>query len=122
MQLKLQDWTLHSLPFAYATFDIASSDGDPHAVQLYTDTSIRECLLTIMHPWILPLTLESELASSNDTNVVTWNTSLTAKSIYHMAQQMSAQTLVENGDMAEDGSQILAYTAVFNFADYLDAG
>ena len=45
--LKLQDWRLHSFPFAYAVFDIASSDGSPHEVQVYTDTSIRECWSSI---------------------------------------------------------------------------
>lgn len=65
--------------------------------------------------------LELELASSNDTNVVTWTTGLTAKSIYHMAQQRTLQTLVENSDMSEDGSQILAFTSVFDFIASIDA-
>lgn len=53
-----------------------------------------------------------EFVSSDDSNIITWNTSFTAKSIYHMSQQKTLQTLTENNDMSEDGTQILAYSVV----------
>ena len=39
---------------------------------------------------------------------MTWNTTITSKAIYHQAQQSTIQTLVENNDMAEDGTQYFA--------------
>ena len=59
--------------------------------------------------------IKSEFVSSDDSNFVSWNTSLTTKSIIHMAQQRTLRNLVENNDMSEDGSQIFAYTGVFHF-------
>lgn len=65
-----------------------------------------------------PSHFELEFVTSDDRNIISWNTSLTPKSIYHISQQSTLQTLIENNDMSEDGSQILAYTAVFYLADY----
>lgn len=39
---QLNDWTLHSLPFVYLAVDIWSTDGNPHAVQLYSDVTGRK--------------------------------------------------------------------------------
>jgi len=118
---KLQDWTLHSFPFAYAAFDIISSDGSPHEIQLYTDATARECLLSIKYAHIC-LNSELEYVSSLETSMVTWNTTFTAKSIYHMVQRRPLQTLTENVDMSEDGSLIWAYAAVIHFTRYSDVG
>jgi len=74
----------------------------------------------IPHDATLPLHFKLEFVSADDTNIITWNTSLTSKSIYHVSQQKTLQTLTENNDMSEDGSQILAYTAVFHFTDYFN--
>ena len=54
--------------------------------------------------------------------MVTWNTTFTAKSIYHMVQRRPLQTLTENVDMSEDGSLIWAYAAVIHFTRYSDVG
>jgi len=59
-----------------------------------------------------------EFLSPDDSSVVKWNTSLTAKSIYHMAEQVPWQSLTEKNDMSEDGTQVFAYAAVINFTDY----
>lgn len=61
---------------------------------------------------ILYLKLKSEFVSSNVNNIVTWNTSLTAKSIYHMSQPRTLRPLTEINEMSEDGTQVLAYSAV----------
>jgi len=56
-----------------------------------------------------------DLLSANDNSIVnTWSTNFSAKSIYHMAQQRTLQNLTEAGGMSEDGSQVLAYSAVFH--------
>ena len=65
--------------------------------------------------------LELEFLSADDSNIFTWDISPTAKSIYHIAQRRTLQTLTENDDMSEDGFLILAYTAVIEFNGYLDA-
>jgi len=116
---KLQDWTLHSLPFAYAAVDIISSDGSPHAIQLYTDATGRKCSLVRTYVYVLWIYhFRLGLVSSDDTSMITWNTSLTAKSIYHVLQQRTLQTLTEHDDMSEDGSLIWAYMAVIHFSFY----
>ena len=117
MICKLQDWTLHSFPFAYAAFDIISSDGNPHAIQLYTDISASKCLLPILRTCFHShLIFKSEFVSSDPSNEVVWNTSFTAKSIYHTAEQKlkTLRTLSETNDMSDDASVMFAYSVVIS--------
>jgi len=114
-QFKLQDWALHSFPFSYTAVDIASSDGADHAIQLYFDITLRECSTSHPHTHAhssSTLEFNIDLSTSDTTNVVTWNTSFTDKSVYHMGQRQTIQTLTERNDMAEDGHQVVAYSAV----------
>jgi len=51
-------------------------------------------------------------------NAIKLNTSFTATSVYHMAQQSPVPTLMETQfqELPTDGSHILAYSAVINFS------
>jgi hypothetical protein len=69
----------------------------------------------------LHLNFKLGIVSSDDTNIITWNTTVTDKSIYHIVQQRTLRALTENNDMSEDGSLIWAYTAVIHSAGYFDA-
>ena len=57
----------------------------------------------------LCLKLKSEFVSSNVNDTVTWNTSHTAKSVYHVSRLRTLRPLTK---MSEDGTQVLAYSAV----------
>jgi len=50
---KLQDWTLHSFPFAYAFIDIWATDANLHTIQLYTDVAGREYSLMLLNPTLI---------------------------------------------------------------------
>jgi hypothetical protein len=99
-------------------FDIMSSDGNPLMQSNCIPTSLAVSVYYPLyaHAYALPLCLNHllEFVSSSRTSLVSWNTILTPKSIYHMAQQSTLQIFKENNDMAEDGSQILAYTPVIS--------
>ncbi|KAF8518821.1 hypothetical protein BU17DRAFT_66217 [Hysterangium stoloniferum] len=88
--IELNDWTLHTLPFAYLAIDLWSIDGNSHAVQIYSDVA-------------------GQFVSSNPANILTWNTTLTSKLIYHQAQQSTIRLFMENNDMSEDGAQYFAF-------------
>jgi hypothetical protein len=107
--LKLNDWTLHTFPFAYLSINLWSTDGNPHPVQVYSDVtgrkfSIRPLLSSFFNPHV-------EFLSSRNVDI-TWNTNQTSNLVYHQAQQSAGQPFTENNDMSEDGTQYFAFSAV----------
>ncbi|TFK38776.1 hypothetical protein BDQ12DRAFT_683316 [Crucibulum laeve] len=83
--IEPEDWNKQSFPFSYLYIDAKSSDSMPHTVQFYSDIS-------------------GEWASSDNNNVVQWNTTDTGSSVLHQMQRTSMQPMVETNEMAEDGT------------------
>lgn len=113
---KLNDWARHSLPFAYLAIDLWSTDGSPHAVQVYSDFTGGK-LLSTSPPVILYIIVDIEFVSSNSSNRIVWSTIPTSKYIYHKIQQSTIQHFEENNDMSEDGTQYLAFGMVSESVD-----
>ncbi|KAF9007841.1 hypothetical protein BDQ17DRAFT_1323784 [Cyathus striatus] len=78
-----------SLPFAYLYIDAWSLDGQSHSVQFYSD-------------------MTGEWLTSTITNPVQWNTTEVDDVLYHQMRRSSLLSMVENKDMAEDGTLYFA--------------
>ncbi|KAI0793187.1 hypothetical protein C8Q75DRAFT_749208 [Abortiporus biennis] len=81
--IEPEDPVKQSLPFSYLSFEAISNDGAGHDVQVYTDIS-------------------AEWVSANGSNIVTWNTTQTAGSMYHTITQQISHPYTEFNDQAED--------------------
>ncbi|KIK65800.1 hypothetical protein GYMLUDRAFT_158570, partial [Collybiopsis luxurians FD-317 M1] len=86
------DLVLQSFPFTYIYFEASSMDGDPHSIQLYHD-------------------ITGEILSSNPSNVIQWNTTISDSIIYHEAQRSPFQYMTELNNVAEDGVAYLITNA-----------
>ncbi|KAL0959816.1 hypothetical protein HGRIS_011497 [Hohenbuehelia grisea] len=82
------DLALQSFPFAYYYIDLASTDGQSHSVQLYSDIS-------------------GEWASNNDASLLQWNTISNAVAVYHQFSRSASQSMQEVNNIAEDGTMYI---------------
>ncbi|HEY1916353.1 MAG TPA: DUF5127 domain-containing protein [Streptosporangiaceae bacterium] len=81
------DLRRQSAPFTLLTITVSAIDGTNHAVQVYAD-------------------ITGEWASSDESAVITWQTSATASNRYWSVQLQTQQPLTENTQMAQWGSAV----------------
>ncbi|KAG9223493.1 hypothetical protein CCMSSC00406_0006985 [Pleurotus cornucopiae] len=82
------DPVLQSFPFSYMTFEASSTDGNTHAVEVYSDIS-------------------GEWASGINANVIQWNLTTTTASTYHTVLRSTPQPMTETNNIAEDSQVYL---------------
>jgi len=79
--LKLDDWTLHSLPFGYFFIDLWSTDGNNHSVQLYSDMSGGEYMSRYSTGFVNSLKCV-EFVSPYPQDRLSWNTTVTSTLVW----------------------------------------
>ncbi|KAF9443521.1 hypothetical protein P691DRAFT_679373, partial [Macrolepiota fuliginosa MF-IS2] len=78
------DYARQSVPFSYMFLDgFPATDSQPHNIQVYTD-------------------ITAEWVTSDDTQVIMWNTTETDTMVYHNLTRETPPSTVNNGDFAED--------------------
>ncbi|KAH9830721.1 uncharacterized protein C8Q71DRAFT_319596 [Rhodofomes roseus] len=84
------DLVRQSLPFTYLAVDLASTDGQPHSVQLYSD-------------------ITGEWLSGDRSQEMTWSPpTQTGDMIYHQLKLVTSSAFQENGHQAVDGTAYYA--------------
>ncbi|KAF9255201.1 DUF1793-domain-containing protein [Marasmius fiardii PR-910] len=83
--IEPSDWVLQSLPFIYVSVDVTSTDGSPHNVQVYLDTT-------------------AEWLSSDRSNRVQWKTVDSDGIVLHEATLSSQSSMAERYNIAEDST------------------
>jgi hypothetical protein len=104
---KPSDWVRQSIPFSYVYVDMASVDGQPHSVQIYSDISAREPdLFIISLPDLSPNDVLVEWASGDRGSEaqVQWNTTEYGGFVYHQAQRIEMAYMQETNDIADYGT------------------
>ncbi|KAL0952529.1 hypothetical protein HGRIS_006790 [Hohenbuehelia grisea] len=87
--IEPNDLALQSFPFAYYYIDFVATDGQPHEVQLYTDTTGE---------WV-----------GDDASGLEWNTTSSSEAIYHqLTRSNTDKSMQEVNDIAQDGTLYLA--------------
>jgi len=89
------DFVKQSLPFSYLALSVASTDGKPHSVQVYTDIS-------------------AEWVSGDNSLIANWSTSTTGGIITHQVQLQNQQVFTEISDHIQHGS---AFYSIQNAAN-----
>ncbi|KAA1474523.1 hypothetical protein DENSPDRAFT_860385 [Dentipellis sp. KUC8613] len=79
------DWVRQSIPFSYLYVEAASTDGNQHSVQVYSDIS-------------------AEWSSGNRSERVQWQTVADSNSVYHETTLVTQTQLDENDQQAEWGT------------------
>ncbi|KAG7090519.1 hypothetical protein E1B28_009629 [Marasmius oreades] len=83
--IEPSDWVLQSLPFTYISIEVATTDGSPHNVQVYCDTS-------------------AEWVSGDRSKLARWNTTVSDDTTYHQATLFQQSSMSEINDVAEDST------------------
>jgi hypothetical protein len=91
----------------------SADDSQPHTVQIYSDISAGKHLLRSLSSLNLVLKIlpHIEWATRDDNQLVVWDTTENNDIIYHSVTRQNPQFMVENDDIAEDGT---AYYAILN--------
>ncbi|KAL4261602.1 Glutaminase GtaA [Pleurotus pulmonarius] len=86
------DLVSQSFPFSYMSFEASSTDGNPHAVEVYSDIS-------------------GEWASGINSNLIQWNLTTTTASTYHTVLRSTLQPMTETNNIAEDSQVYLGMSS-----------
>ncbi|KAJ7052887.1 hypothetical protein C8F01DRAFT_1169192 [Mycena amicta] len=84
------DWVRQSMPFSYVFVDGTSTDGLPHSIQIYADTT-------------------GEWVTNDFTTQVQWSTQQTQNSVYHQIAPVVPKSVFQ--DVAEDAIHVHAVPA-----------
>ncbi|KAI0072439.1 hypothetical protein K474DRAFT_1667817 [Panus rudis PR-1116 ss-1] len=87
--IEPSDPVRQSMPFSYVSLEAKSRDNSPHNVDVYCDVS-------------------GEWLSSDNTQLMTWNSTTTSTSTFHQINLQKPVRFQETGDQADDVALVLA--------------